>query len=633
MGEPMKHMMAIVSKAIFGRERDDEGNKLQVGSLWSTGAYHSTNKSISKKLTGDLYLVTVQDGELWLVAHLKSPTHDGKSWVAESNAVRIRDITREASALVFASGKGVNTDKMAMSLQTPRILADEDVALLGSSEAVHAAPTEGQKDDAVVWVLSHILKRSEDEIRNDDNRYAAFHWDDGLIDFDETAESLDWKNSRFRDDAGPAHGHWMWGRSDFDPLRTLISDTETDPASMLDISARALAEAQGAWLYFHQFCQLLREGRVKLDTPYVLGRIKSGDSLIATARALFRMDHDARKLDSDVAQFYEVDAEWEAMINGIEHPELRYHLGVFFQEADIARCFGACFESDLGLKSLSEKYQEVASWWMGEGQGECGLAKVLDDSVAAVPPPGGQEVLEFEPQLSDGEKPVESEDELPQFESLHHHFMNHQSLWAHKKHLKQFVAAIESSDPVAVIRGIQIVQPYCESILDEIVEVMKSDSHFRFAFPIWDIFATSMQRHYSGFALFQRGYCLLRLEAYKDSKRTHEEVLDLLAESPNPNLIGFCHNNYAVCCRHIGELDLAKKHIEIALETVGDNALVQATHGLVLFKLGDHDQAFEKIEIALKEGINIKPEREVSEHPRYRELCIKYRVPVRLKWD
>lgn len=170
----MSDVLVIVSAALFDRARDAAGKKLRKGSVWPTDAYVSTNKAIANKLTGDLWLVTVREESLWLVAVLQRPRHDGRAWTAAANAVPVVDITELAGQLEFDSGTGVNVERMAMSLQTPRGLTAGDVAKLKAAAAGgrSAAIGEAELEAVVVKITAAVLGRTEAEVRAD--RKAAF---------------------------------------------------------------------------------------------------------------------------------------------------------------------------------------------------------------------------------------------------------------------------------------------------------------------------------------------------------------------------------------------------------------------------------------------------------------------------
>ena len=128
----MSSVLAIVSKAVF--EKQAKG--ADVGSVVAFDRYASAHATLDGLAEGGaLFLVTVRppDERLWLVGVLESPAK-GKDRVARGarTSRRIVDISAPAKELVFASGKGLVAKKgaLGMSLQTPRGLTEEDVAVL-----------------------------------------------------------------------------------------------------------------------------------------------------------------------------------------------------------------------------------------------------------------------------------------------------------------------------------------------------------------------------------------------------------------------------------------------------------------------------------------------------------------------
>jgi len=106
--------------------------------------YVSANKGLASLAAGGaLILVTVRPPErLWLVAILEAPAFEETMWRASPSDVPITDVTDLLPRLRLASGAGIQAPegKLGMSLQTPRVLADEDVALLRAACA-GATPT------------------------------------------------------------------------------------------------------------------------------------------------------------------------------------------------------------------------------------------------------------------------------------------------------------------------------------------------------------------------------------------------------------------------------------------------------------------------------------------------------------
>jgi uncharacterized protein (TIGR02996 family) len=124
--------MAIVSKAVFEREA---GKSPALGTRLGMDRYVSTNKALDPLARGGrLYLVTVRPPkeDLWLVAIIDQPKHDGEAWVARKCQTPITDISKLKSKLKFESGTGIKAKKgaLGMSLQTPRALTAADAALL-----------------------------------------------------------------------------------------------------------------------------------------------------------------------------------------------------------------------------------------------------------------------------------------------------------------------------------------------------------------------------------------------------------------------------------------------------------------------------------------------------------------------
>ena len=142
----MADVMAMVSKAVF---------EMAAGKRAVLGAQLAIDRhvSVSKNLTplargGKLFVVTVRppDEQLWLIAVLDQPVFDAVQWIAAPSAVAITDITHLRAQLQFESGAGISSrpGALGMSLQTPRVLGAEDVALLEA-----AAGAAGPIDPAI----------------------------------------------------------------------------------------------------------------------------------------------------------------------------------------------------------------------------------------------------------------------------------------------------------------------------------------------------------------------------------------------------------------------------------------------------------------------------------------------------
>lgn len=143
----MPSVLAIISKAVF--EQMTRGQKVAPGVVVATDRYTSNNPRLDAlKQGGDMFLVTVRppNEALWLVAVLESPKPKGGAWVAAPNVVPITDLGAVKGALKFDSGAGIQAKPgaLGMSLQTPRVLTDGDIALLrgasGGAAPASASP-------------------------------------------------------------------------------------------------------------------------------------------------------------------------------------------------------------------------------------------------------------------------------------------------------------------------------------------------------------------------------------------------------------------------------------------------------------------------------------------------------------
>jgi hypothetical protein len=143
----MANIMAIVSKAVFEKMLGKQ--KPALGQLLKTSEYVSNNPRLEGlKGGGALFLITVRPpkDDLWLVGILEKPKHNGSAWVAAENTVTMTDINALKSKLKFDTGAGIaaKPGALGMSLQTPRVLTDADVALLRSAGGA-SAPGGGEQ--------------------------------------------------------------------------------------------------------------------------------------------------------------------------------------------------------------------------------------------------------------------------------------------------------------------------------------------------------------------------------------------------------------------------------------------------------------------------------------------------------
>jgi hypothetical protein len=124
----MASVLAIISKAAFGKLRTYDGGTPAVGQKIDIDRYDSTHPVLdAMKEKGALFLVTVAPGEtLWLVAVLGAPSRSKGSWISKINLCPVVDLTPLCAELGLERGDG----KLAMRLQTPRVLDQRVVEIL-----------------------------------------------------------------------------------------------------------------------------------------------------------------------------------------------------------------------------------------------------------------------------------------------------------------------------------------------------------------------------------------------------------------------------------------------------------------------------------------------------------------------
>ncbi|MBW2732113.1 MAG: TIGR02996 domain-containing protein, partial [Deltaproteobacteria bacterium] len=135
----MSSVMAIISKKIFEQQAKQNGVLAGLGDVLPLDRYLSANKRLEPLTAGGtLFLVTVRPGEeLWLVAMLEQPRFKDTCWEATANTIPMTNVSAAIGGLRFDTGKGITAKPgaLGMSLQTPRVLTDEDVALLRGAPA------------------------------------------------------------------------------------------------------------------------------------------------------------------------------------------------------------------------------------------------------------------------------------------------------------------------------------------------------------------------------------------------------------------------------------------------------------------------------------------------------------------
>lgn len=141
----MASVLALISKAVYEqlqRERREYGG-YALGDVVPVDRYTSKHAAFDQLASGDsIVLVTVRPKGLLLLAILDRTKRAGEALTGATNRTPLVFIDKQLRRLRLADGKGITVplEKLGMSLQTPRILAAEDVVLLRGVTPPKAKP-------------------------------------------------------------------------------------------------------------------------------------------------------------------------------------------------------------------------------------------------------------------------------------------------------------------------------------------------------------------------------------------------------------------------------------------------------------------------------------------------------------
>lgn len=631
----MSSVLAILSADIFRKARDASGRPLALGSVYPTTTYASTNRAIASKLDADLYLVTVQEGRLWLAAVLRRPKSGAKGWTAKPNVVPVADIQHLVPKLRFDSGSGINAKQMAMSLQTPRGLTDADVALLegalegggskgapksASTGAAAAKVTPATIEAAVVAITARILGKTEATVRADRGRWAAFQQDDSF-----EADEINWDRLRWDDDDEDDEPE-VYGRRDIDLARSLVWSEEMTPTRTTDRALRDWCASGERPLYGQQVRTLVKTERIDTSGLWQMhGRIHaSGERLVDAMTALLRM-RDMRKLRTEPTEFAETHKTHKKLVDEIEPAALRPHVAMFFQSAEAARCTGAYFagaDSD-NADGLGDGYEVAASWDLGEGQGELLLARIVDDRIPAVPPFKGRLLLRKKPPRT-----VEKGPRPKTFDALMATPLSALAKAADGSDL----AKLLGSSPDANVKKLAGQKRTLYSFLVACNSALQS-GHLRLLAAVTTL---ALKRVPPKLRLVFEDLRSVALTSLGYLDEAHASALRCLELHDKPTMDNAqltrsrTHNQIAWTAYLRRDIDTALDHARKALALDRTNSNAAGTLAVVLYDAGKTADAFKRLDAFMKQGVDPEPVGPLLEDPRYHALCMKHGIPIML---
>ena len=514
-------------------------------------------------------------------------------------------------------------------------------------------PDRATLDQVVVKLLARLLNRSEDDIRADRSRYAAFHTDDSAYEYE--SGWIDWTTLALVEDSGDEDSDSdddedsgndnLYGRLDFDLAKSLFDHDQFNHVTCTDKSLRRTLEKQGGSLYGAQVQALVAQERLDPETLtglYVTGRIKAeGDSLVDAARALFKLDRFGQEPPLRPGPDSELSKKWAPVLAEIAPSKpLRDHLGIFFQTAEAARCSGAALDGDpratLFTLDGASGYDVIAEWGVGEGQGSFYLVRIQDD---AVPP-----VLAFEGRFLIRKKARAASAPTAPAEgsslSLGERLAPHDALSlgfdddaietvadlrrrVEPKKLTAFMKPIGGSQGKLHKRCYTVAQG-----IHLLLEAGAVDA----ALALCEAAAPFVGDDLRALVFYNTGVALMKLERFGAAYIAFGQALAAAEKSARWAQVPSSHlqNNLAWTAFKSGQLDLAEAHIPLAIEADADNLLARGTAGSIAFARGRTDEAMQHFAAAMAGGTDPNPGPEVAARTDYRELAMRFGIPVEL---
>lgn len=487
-------------------------------------------------------------------------------------------------------------------------------------------------NDVAARLGAYLLGITPEQVRTDERRWAAFHWDDGFVE--DWFREVDWVRGQLPDGAWNDNHQadlWFWSRNDFDYARSIVDWEGFLPGETTDLALRDLF-VDGS-VYGKQLGQLVEQERVSLDAielPMVLGRVAArSESLLDTLRALFMLDgfpDDCMGLH----EFAEVDEEHAGFVASIEPRALRDHISLFFQESQAVRCGGAApdgiAEDSVHLRMFGiDAFRRHFAWWSGEGQAHFHLVEVLDDTIPPVPPFAGRTYrLRSVPEPGPLGTPFADADERAAFLTQPLLDLLRTSDLASVQSVGEELA---DRNVEAVFAGLSLVEGALRNYL-EVERIARFREH-RLALAVLEARAPFLAEEERCDDLFLRGESLLALGLPAEAQEVAADLVDRLqagASSEHP--VADALLLAARSAEAAGDAAAAVDYGRTAQVEASGRADVQAVLGAALVALGEEDEGFELLGKAMAAGHEPWPRPEIEAHPRYLELAREHGAPV-----
>ncbi|MEZ4404237.1 MAG: hypothetical protein R3B06_29715 [Kofleriaceae bacterium] len=480
--------------------------------------------------------------------------------------------------------------------------------------------------ETIQAVLARLTGTSPEAVAVDPGAYAAFFWDQSFSE----GHSLDWDTWQV-DDPYPA---LVYGRADFDLRASLFALASLVDGKVTDTALRRLLATQRGLLTGAQIEVLRGAGRLTdadLQILYVYGRVRAdGTSLTDAGRAAFMLGEGAPRLASDEDSDAQVEAPWAEALADLD-PDLAPHLGLFFQDGESARYSGGACVDDTPdeacellryLRAVWPALPVVATWWLGEGQGNLVITRAPAEA-APVPAFEGHSVfrkpaVDRTPHTLDVlAAPVRdvlaAGAEVRGVGAILAHLDGGGSL-------EQYIDGLDSRGQLLPL--INVIGGLCGKRLGQPAVVL----------------ADAALRRATGadVVLFElnRAVAMSQLRQFGEARASGARALAAFAAHGSPHVREWLlHKNQSWFHYKLGDLAEATAAVERGLALAPDEPHLHGHRGAFLLAQDDLAGAAAALERCMAAGVDPSLDPETTTHPLYRELAIKHRIPVELAPD
>jgi len=457
--------------------------------------------------------------------------------------------------------------------------------------------------DTMVRVTARVLGWTEARVRADRGRYAAFQRDDAFA-----YDHIDWSRLAWTQVGKDAAEGDVYGRRDIDIARSLFGSTSFS-AEAADLALRPVFKKTPA-LYGSQVQELVTAGRIeKFTITKMTGRIVGGDTLLEAMTSLLALGASKLRVPRKSA----VHPTWRTLVGSLP-PKLQRSIGTFFQTEESARTVGACFDGRGETpEDLATRYEVLAVWELGEGQGELYLTRIVDDRISKVPPFKGRAVPKPVKRVGPGS--------LRAFmkQPLAHHLLESYSY--------SNICKLLAAPPEKTLRALLATDDGIAEVANAL-NISLQEKHYRVVVSVATRALAQVPAEWQLVFENLRANGLGPLGWTDEAQASARRFLQLVDKPHTPRVRippSMAHNLVAWTAYLADDIKVGLIHARKAASD-RKNLAAQATLGVLLYAAGEEAEAFGILKKVMAKGLDPEPNATLRADPRYRALCARYRI-------